>query len=86
MALRIDPEALEGVPHNLRQRATDKLRWLWDNRADIRHEQLRHQLNPYYKLRTGSLRIIYTWDQDDDDLRVLLVGLRDDVYERASGL
>ena len=86
MPLRYDPDALDGLPSNQLGRARTKIEWLWANRAAVNHEQLRHDLNPFYKRRAGDLRIIYTYDEESDEMVIWLVGLRDDIYERAEGL
>lgn len=84
MSLTYDPAALAEVPQNQLARAKKKIEWLWHNRAHVRHERLRHELNPFLKIRTGDLRIIYTFDADSDDMKIRVVGMRDDIYERVA--
>ena len=86
MSLSYDPEAIDGVPKNQLSRLKKKIEWLWRNRAGIVHKRLKHDLNVFYTIRTGDLRIINTFDPDADDMRIRLVGMRNDVYERAASL
>jgi len=40
-------------------------------------------LSEFYKKRLGKYRIIYTYDDNADELIVRLVDTRDDIYKKA---
>lgn len=82
MPLAIDPDALDEVPKNQHERVREKLQWLWQHRAEINHLSLSGNLTGLFKKRIGQYRVIYSYDADEDDMRVRLAGNRDDVYKR----
>lgn len=41
-------------------------------------------LSEFYKKRVGKYRIIYSYDENPDDLVVRLVGTRDSIYQEAT--
>jgi mRNA interferase RelE/StbE len=82
MGLLIDPDSLKGIPHQDLQRISVKIEWLYEHRALINHMPLSANLAGFYKRRLGKYRIIYTYDENPDDMVIRLVGLRDDIYRR----
>jgi len=83
MALLFDPEAFSSIPHSDADRILKKIDWLWLNREYVTHEPLGENLRGFYKRRLGKYRILYTYDNDSDDMIVHLVGLRDTIYKHA---
>ena len=86
MALRYDPDAFEHVPPSEYQKLTRKCEWLWTNRQTLSHTALRHDLNPFLRRPVGAYRIIYTYDNDQDEMVIRLIAHRNVVYKRASRL
>jgi len=84
MSLLFDPDALVSVPRNDIDRVMKKIDWLWLNREYVTHEPLCENLAGFCKRRLGKYRIIYTYDNDADDMVVRLVGLRDTIYRDAA--
>ena len=81
MPLKFDEDALDEVPVGDTERILEKIDWLWDNRRSVIHHPLKGTLQGVYKRRYGKYRIIYTYDDNPDDLVILLVGTRDDIYK-----
>ena len=81
--LRFDPDAFSGIPQSESERILIKITWLWDNRGIILHHPLRHDLSRLCKRTLGKYRIIYSYDENPDDMTVYLVGTRDDIYKDA---
>lgn len=86
MALRYDPSAFEHAPVSEHRRLIRKCEWLWTNRLVLTHHPLRNDLNPFLKWEVGHYRIIYTYDNESDDLVIRLIAHRREVYKIASGL
>ena len=86
MALLYAPDAFDSVPQSERRRLVRKAEWLWNNRKVISHSLLRHDLNPFMRWRVDVYRIIYTYDEETDEMVIHLGAHRDDVYERAAKL
>ncbi len=86
MALRYDPDALIDVPQSDRGRLVAKIEWVWKNRLLVRHVQLRHALNVFFYRRVGDYRVVYTYDAEDEEMVIRLVGRRNDVYDVAASL
>ena len=80
MGLLYRQDALEGLPRKEADRVKAKIVWLWDHRLEVNHRPLRANLSGYYKRRVGSYRIVYTFDEDPDDMVIIRVGLRDEIY------
>ncbi len=78
-----DPDALLGIPQHEGERILEKTDWLWDNRGVIIHRPLRHELSGYYKRQLGKYRIIYSYDENPDEMVIHLVGTRDSIYKDA---
>ena len=86
MSFRYATDSFESVPSSESRRLLRKCDWLWANRHLLTHTALRHDLNPLLKWAVGSYRIIYTYDEDADDMVVHLVAHRRDVYKQASNI
>lgn len=48
------------------------------------HHPLRHELSGYYKRPLGKYRIVYSYDENSDEMVIHLVGTRDSIYKDAS--
>lgn len=83
MSLLFDPDALTSVPRSDVDRIMKKIDWLWLNREYVTHETLSENLSGFYKRRLGKYRILYTYDNDSNDMVIRLVGLRDTIYKDA---
>lgn len=79
----IHEDALQGMPPQDVERVLVKVEWLWQHRAEIVHHPLGENLSEFYKRRIGKYRIIYSYDENPDDLVVRLVGTRDSIYQEA---
>jgi len=82
-ALLYDPDALSGIPQLEGERILEKTDWLWVNRRVIIHHPLSHELSGYYKRQKGKYRIIYSYDENTDEMVIRLVGTRDSIYKDA---
>jgi len=83
MALLFDPQAFLSVPRQDAERIIKKIDWLWLNREYVTHKPLSENLSGFYKRRLGKYRILYSYDNDSDDMTIHLVGLRDTIYKDA---
>ena len=81
--LRFDPEAFSGVGKFESERLLRKIEWLWENRRIVIHHPLRHDLSGYFKRVVGKYRVVYSYDDDSDDMVIYLVGTRDTIYQIA---
>jgi len=81
----LTPEAQLDIQHldpSLQTRILDKLAWIGQNAKFLRHQSLQGQeWVGCFKYRVGDYRIIYTMNQSAEELIVLKVGHRRDVYE-----
>ncbi len=79
------PEAQEDVKHldpTLQTRILDKLEWIGQHVAVLRHQALQgEEWSGCFKYRIGDYRIIYQIDQPGERLLILKIGHRRDVYE-----
>ncbi len=83
MALLFNPEILSYFPPKDVKRLMKKIDWLWLKREYVTHEYLSENLSGFYKKRVGKYRIIYTYDNESDDMKIHLVGPRDTIYKNA---
>ena len=83
MALLFDPDAFPSIPRQDTEHIMKKIEWLWLNREYVTHKPLRENLSGFYKRRLGSYRILYSYDNNSDDMIIRLVGLRDTIYKDA---
>ena len=81
--LRFDPDALSGAGKSESERLLNKIEWLWGNRRMVVHHPLRHDLSGFFKRVVGKYRIVYSYDNDSDDMVIYLVGTRDTIYQVA---
>ena len=81
--LRFDPDAFCDIPQSESERILNKITWLWDNRSIIIHHPLRHELSGFYKRTLGKYRVIYSYDENPDNMTIRLVGTRDTIYKDA---
>ena len=84
MALQFDPDALADIPRQDIDRIMKKIEWLWQNRDVVPHECLNENLSGFCKKRLGKYRIIYTYDDNSDNMLIHMVGLRDTIYYDAA--
>jgi len=84
MPLLFAKDAFAGIPHSDAQRLMTKIEWLWTHRRLVTHLPLSANLSEFYKKRLGKYRIMYTYDDNADELIVRLAGTRDDIYKKAS--
>ena len=81
----LTPEVQQDIKHldpSLQLRILDKLVWLGQNARFLRHQSLQGQeWAGCFKYRVGDYRIMYTMNQSAEELIVLKVGHRRDVYE-----
>ena len=80
--LLFHPDALSDLPSQDAKRLRQKIDWLWENRSAIHHFPLSANLSGFFKRRLGSYRIIYTWEDNPDDMVIRRVGTRDDIYRQ----
>ena len=83
MGLLFDPDAFKGIPRHDISRLMRKINWLWANRRSVTHFPLSEDLSGFYKRRVGKYRILYSYDNDSDDMTIHLVGQRDTIYKDA---
>jgi len=81
--LHFDPDAFSGVGKLEGERLLKKIEWLWDNRHIVIHHPLRHDLSGFFKRVVGKYRVVYSYDDDSDDMIIYLVGTRDTIYQVA---
>ena len=82
--LRFDPDALSNIPQSEAERILEKIDWLWDNRRIVIHHPLRHELSGFSKRTLGKYRIVYSYDENLDEMVIHLVGTRDSIYQIAT--
>ena len=82
--LRFDPDAFSGLPHPESERILKKIERLWEDRSISVHYPLRHELSGYYKRRLGKYRIVYSYDENTDEMIIHLAGTRDSIYKDAT--
>lgn len=78
------PEAsaeLAALDKRVGQRVLGKLRWLAENFEALRPEPLGGELKGLFKLRVGSYRVFYSFDQKKRIITAHLVGHRSEIYK-----
>ena len=83
--IRYEPEALESlanVPLKIQTRIVKKLDWLVENFDNINPLGLTGDLAEFYKLRVGDYRVIYELSDIGDEIIIVKLGHRRDVYDR----
>lgn len=63
------------------QQVIDKLSWLTDNAATVRHKALKHQWAGVFSLRVGNYRALYDLRREEHLIVVLFVKHRREVYD-----
>jgi len=85
MRVIIVPEAqkdLRRLTRTLQTRLLDKLEWIGDNATLLTHQPLRGEFwAGCFKYRVGNYRIIYQIKWPADELIVLKVGHRREIYK-----
>lgn len=81
--LYFDPDAFSGVGKSEGERILKKIEWLWDNRRIVIHHPLRHDLSGFFKRVVGKYRVVYSYDDNSDNMVIYLVGTRDTIYQAA---
>src|SRR3989344_3651920 len=67
---------------SVRQRILEKLFWLEANFDDILPRSLSNKLSRYYKLRVGDWRIVYLVIQEAQEISVIAIDHRKNIYNR----
>ena len=83
-AVRYEPEALEALanqPLKIQARIVKKLDWLVENFDNINPLGLTGDLAEFYKLRVGDYRVIYELSDTGDEIIIVKLGHRSDVYD-----
>ena len=75
-------EDLSNLDASVRQRILEKLFWLEENFDDILPKSLSNKLSRYYKLRVGDWRIAYLVIQEMQEISVVAIDHRKDIYNR----
>ena len=73
---------LNNLDRSVRQRILEKLFWLEANFDDILPRSLSNKLSRYYKLRVGDWRIVYLVIQEAQEISVIAIDHRKDIYNR----
>jgi mRNA interferase RelE/StbE len=73
---------IRSLSTNIQNRVLDKLEWMGTNALLLRHQPLQgKKWGGTMKYRIGDYRIIYQLDRNSEQLIVLKVGHRRDVYK-----
>ncbi len=83
--IRYEPEALEALanlPTQIQARIVKKVDWLVENFDNINPLGLTRDLAEFYKLRIGDYRAIYELSDNGDEIIILRLGHRRDIYDR----
>lgn len=84
MALLFSPNFNIDVPRHELKSILDKIEWVWNNREVVMHQPLKSNLSGYYKKKvSANCRVIYSLDNDSDDMIVHLMGQRKTIYKEA---
>jgi len=83
--VRYEPEALEALvnlPTQIQSRIVKKVDWLVENFDNINPLGLTGDLAEFYKLRVGDYRAIYELSNTGDEIIIVRLGHRRDIYDR----
>ena len=83
--VRYEPESLEALfnlPIKIQARIVKKVDWLVDNFDNINPLGLTGNLAEFYKLRVGDYRVIYELSNTGDEIIIVKLGHRRDIYDR----
>jgi mRNA-degrading endonuclease RelE of RelBE toxin-antitoxin system len=84
MGILLAPKAFCDVARNEIGLLERKLNWLWINRKIISHLALHGDMKDFFKRKVGKYRIIYTYDEEQDEMIIHLIGNRDSIYKSKS--
>ena len=70
------------LDRSVRQKILEKLFWLEANFDDILPRSLSNKLSRYYKLRVGDWRIVYLVIQEAQEISVIAIDHRKNIYNR----
>jgi mRNA interferase RelE/StbE len=73
-------ENLEKLDRQIQSRIIKKITWLAENFEDIIPLALTANLVGAYKLRVGDYRVIYEFSEADENITVLKIGHRSEIY------
>jgi len=71
---------LEQLDNQIQSRIIKKIIWLSENFEDITPLALSAKLASSYKLRVGDYRIIYEFSEVDENITILKIGHRSEIY------
>jgi mRNA interferase RelE/StbE len=72
---------IEQLDRQIQSRIIKKITWLAENFEDITPLALSASLVGAYKLRVGDYRVIYEFSEVDENITVLKIGHRSEIYE-----
>ena len=73
-------ENLEKLDRQIQSRIIEKIIWLAENFGEITPFSLTANLAGVYKLRVGDYRIIYEFSAVDENITILKIGHRSEIY------
>jgi mRNA interferase RelE/StbE len=73
-------ENLEKLDRQVQSRIIKKIVWLAENFEDIIPLALTANLVGAYKLRVGDYRVIYEFSEVDENITILKIGHRSEIY------
>jgi mRNA interferase RelE/StbE len=73
-------ENLEKLDRQVQSRIIKKIVWLAENFEDILPLALTANLVGAYKLRVGDYRVIYEFSEVDENITILKIGHRSEIY------
>jgi mRNA interferase RelE/StbE len=71
---------IEQLDRQIQSRIIKKITWLAENFEDITPLALSASLVGAYKLRVGDYRVIYEFSEVDENITVLKIGHRSEIY------
>lgn len=74
-------ENLAKLDKQIAQRILKKIRWLAENLETLTPEPLTGQFQDVYKLRVGDYRVLYTLEDEQKLIVILLIKHRREVYK-----
>jgi mRNA interferase RelE/StbE len=73
-------ENLEKLDRQIQSRIIKKIIWLAENFEDITPLAFTANLVGAYKLRVGDYRVIYEFSEVDENITILKIGHRSEIY------
>ena len=71
---------IEQLDRQIKSRIIKKIIWLAENFEDITPLALSANLAGVYKLRVGDYRVIYEFSEVDENITILKIGHRSEIY------